>query len=152
MPAVNKVGIVGAGAAGLTLSVFLADAGLDVEILEKTEGPSILGSELTLQGNALRVLQGLGLWPALQSKGFSFNEIGLPPLIPPPRCWRSYRTRGQEVRPSRPLSVFSGPTSRPSYANAPLKPVSASAIAQQSPTLTLGMPRQQRPTPPRANP
>ncbi|MFW3385177.1 UNVERIFIED_CONTAM: FAD-dependent monooxygenase [Kocuria sp. CPCC 205274] len=77
MPAVHKVGIVGAGAAGLTLSVFLADAGIDVEILEKAEGPSTLGSGLTLQGNALRVLRGLGVWPQLQEKGYAFDDLGL---------------------------------------------------------------------------
>ncbi|WP_313816016.1 FAD-dependent monooxygenase [Citricoccus sp.] len=77
MPAARTVGIVGSGAGGLTLSVFLADAGFDVEILERAEGPATLGSGLTLQGNALRVLRELGLWSQLQSKGFSFSELGM---------------------------------------------------------------------------
>ena len=43
MAAVSTVGIVGSGAAGLTAASLLADAGIDVEILEKAEGPSPLG-------------------------------------------------------------------------------------------------------------
>lgn len=77
MPAARTVGIVGSGAGGLTLSVFLADAGFDVEILERAEGPATLGSGLTLQGNALRVLRELGVWPQLQDKGYAFSEMGL---------------------------------------------------------------------------
>jgi 2-polyprenyl-6-methoxyphenol hydroxylase-like FAD-dependent oxidoreductase len=77
MSAVHTVGIVGAGAAGLTLAIYLADAGLDVEVLEKADGPSILGSGITLQGNALRIFRDLGIWPQLQEKGFAFNELGL---------------------------------------------------------------------------
>lgn len=77
MSAVQKVGIVGSGIGGLTLAALLADAGLDVEILEKAEGPSTLGSGITLQGNALRVLRGLGIWPQLQEKGYPFNTLGL---------------------------------------------------------------------------
>lgn len=77
MPAVRTIGIVGAGAGGLTLAALLADAGLEVEVLEKAEGPSTLGSGITLQGNALRVLSGLGLWPQLQEKGFPFDTLGI---------------------------------------------------------------------------
>lgn len=77
MSAAQKVGIVGSGIGGLTLAALLADAGLDVEILEKAEGPSTLGSGITLQGNALRVLRGLGIWPQLQEKGYPFNTLGL---------------------------------------------------------------------------
>lgn len=77
MSAVQKVGIVGSGIGGLTLAALLADTGLDVEILEKAEGPSTLGSGITLQGNALRVLRGLGIWPQLEEKGYPFNTLGL---------------------------------------------------------------------------
>lgn len=77
MSAVQKVGIVGSGIGGLTLAALLADAGLDVEVLEKAAGPSVLGSGITLQGNALRVLRGLGIWPQLQEKGFPFDTLGL---------------------------------------------------------------------------
>lgn len=77
MAAVNKVGIVGSGAAGLTAAVLLADAGIDVEVLEKADGPSPLGSGITLQGNALRVFRQIGVWNQIAAKGFAFSELGL---------------------------------------------------------------------------
>ena len=76
MAAVNTVGIVGSGAAGLTAASLLADAGIDVEILEKADGPSPLGSGITLQGNALRIFRQLGIWDEIAAKGFAFSELG----------------------------------------------------------------------------
>lgn len=76
MAAVNTVGIVGSGAAGLTAASLLADAGIDVEILEKAGGPSPLGSGITLQGNALRIFRQLGIWDEIAAKGFAFSELG----------------------------------------------------------------------------
>ncbi|MCQ1999904.1 FAD-dependent monooxygenase [Arthrobacter zhaoxinii] len=77
MAAVSKVGIVGSGAAGLTAAILLADAGVDVEVLEKESGPSPLGSGITLQGNALRIFRQLGIWEEIATKGFAFSELGL---------------------------------------------------------------------------
>ncbi|WGW11890.1 FAD-dependent monooxygenase [Saxibacter everestensis] len=71
------IGIVGAGAAGLGLATFLADAGHRVEILERAEAPSALGSGITLQGNALRVLRRLGVWPQVRQAGYAFDVLGL---------------------------------------------------------------------------
>jgi 2-polyprenyl-6-methoxyphenol hydroxylase-like FAD-dependent oxidoreductase len=76
MGAVSKVGIVGSGAAGLTAAVLLADAGMDVEILERAEGPSPAGSGITLQGSALRVFRQIGVWEQIAAKGFAFSELG----------------------------------------------------------------------------
>lgn len=77
MAAVSTVGIVGAGAAGLALATFLADAGIKTEILEKSLAPSTLGSGITLQGNALRILRQLGLWEEISAHGYAFNDLGL---------------------------------------------------------------------------
>ncbi|KSU65546.1 FAD-dependent monooxygenase [Arthrobacter sp. NIO-1057] len=77
MAAVSTVGIVGAGAAGLALASFLADAGIKTEILEKSQAPSTLGSGITLQGNALRILRQLGLWEEISAHGYAFNDLGL---------------------------------------------------------------------------
>lgn len=76
MAAVKTVGIVGSGAAGLTAASLLADAGVDVEILEKADAPSRHGSGITLQGNALRIFRQLGIWDEIAAKGFAFSELG----------------------------------------------------------------------------
>jgi len=77
MAAVQKVGIVGAGASGLASAILLADAGIQVEILEKAAEPQTLGSGITLQGNALRVLRELGVWEKVAAKGYAFSTLGL---------------------------------------------------------------------------
>lgn len=77
MPAAQKVAIVGSGIGGLTLAALLADAGLDVEVLERAQAPSTLGSGITLQGNALRIFRDLGIWPQLLEKGYPFDTLGL---------------------------------------------------------------------------
>ncbi|WP_405474482.1 FAD-dependent monooxygenase [Paenarthrobacter ilicis] len=77
MAAVQTVGIAGAGAGGLAAAILLADAGVDVEILEKASEPQVLGSGITLQGNALRILRQLGVWDQVEAKGYSFSNLGL---------------------------------------------------------------------------
>ncbi|KUM42230.1 FAD-dependent monooxygenase [Arthrobacter sp. EpRS71] len=77
MAAVQKVGIVGAGAAGLAAAILLADAGIEVEILEKATEPQTLGSGITLQGNALRILRELGVWEEVEARGYGFSTLGL---------------------------------------------------------------------------
>lgn len=77
MVPVEKVGIVGAGAAGLTLAAFLADAGIDVEVLEKGARSNTLGSGITLQGNALRVLRDIGVWPEILAKGYPSDSMAI---------------------------------------------------------------------------
>ncbi|AZG46224.1 FAD-dependent monooxygenase [Gordonia insulae] len=78
MAPVERIGIVGAGAAGLTLGVLLSDAGFDVEVLEKeVDDTNTLGSGITLQGNALRVLRDIGVWPELLARGFPCDSLAL---------------------------------------------------------------------------
>ncbi|WP_138444113.1 FAD-dependent monooxygenase [Sinomonas susongensis] len=77
MPAAQKVGIVGAGVGGLVLATRLADAGIEVEVLEKSSGATALGSGITLQGNALRIFRELGVWPEILRKGYAFDTLGL---------------------------------------------------------------------------
>lgn len=77
MAAVQNIGIVGAGAAGLTAAVLLADAGIGVEILEKAAEPQTLGSGITLQGNALRIFRQLGVWEQIADRGYAFSTLGL---------------------------------------------------------------------------
>ena len=77
MPAVNRVLIVGAGIAGTAAAILLAENGVDVELIEQKAEVSTLGSGITLQGNALRVLAQLGVWPEIQAHGFGFATLGL---------------------------------------------------------------------------
>lgn len=76
-PATENVGIVGAGAAGLTAAILLADAAIQVEVLEKAEAPQTLGSGITLQGNALRIFRQLGVWEQIEAKGYGFSTLSL---------------------------------------------------------------------------
>ncbi|AEE47117.1 FAD-dependent monooxygenase [Cellulomonas fimi] len=77
MPAVSKVLVVGGGAAGAASAILLAEAGVEVDLIEIKPDIVTLGSGITLQGNALRVLRGLGVWDRVEAAGYGFNELGL---------------------------------------------------------------------------
>jgi ubiquinone biosynthesis UbiH/UbiF/VisC/COQ6 family hydroxylase len=66
----GDVTIVGAGPAGLALACALADAGLDVTLLEQQpqaaiETPADDGREIAITHRARAIMEGLGLWRAL---------------------------------------------------------------------------------------
>jgi 2-polyprenyl-6-methoxyphenol hydroxylase-like FAD-dependent oxidoreductase len=77
MPAVTSVLIIGAGAAGTAASILLAEAGVSVELVDVKADVSALGSGITLQGNALRVLRQLGVWDEVRAHGYAFDTLGL---------------------------------------------------------------------------
>jgi len=77
MTAVGNVLIVGAGTAGSALAILLARAGVTVTVAEIEPAPTTLGSGITLQGNALRVLRDLGVWEQVSAAGFAFGSLGL---------------------------------------------------------------------------
>ncbi|MEO7124027.1 MAG: FAD-dependent monooxygenase [Lacisediminihabitans sp.] len=77
MPAVNRVLVVGAGVAGSAAGIFLAQAGVSVDLVDQSARTSTHGSGITLQGNALRVLRQLGVWEQLNSQGFAFTSVGI---------------------------------------------------------------------------
>ncbi|GIH67421.1 FAD-dependent monooxygenase [Microbispora siamensis] len=77
MPAVGNVLIVGGGTAGSALAILLARAGVAVDIAEIQPATTALGSGITLQGNALRVLRDLGVWERIVAAGFPFDSLGL---------------------------------------------------------------------------
>lgn len=77
MAAVQKVGIVGAGAAGLAAAILLAEGGVEVDVIERRTGIPTEGSGITLQGNALRVLRQLGIWKDVLDRGFPFGTLGI---------------------------------------------------------------------------
>lgn len=77
MTAVKKVAVVGCGAAGLSAAIPLAEAGVEVDVFELKPELSALGSGITLQGNALRALDRLGVWQRVQDHGYAFEGLTL---------------------------------------------------------------------------
>ncbi len=77
MPAVNSVLVVGGGAAGAATAILLAEAGVAVDLVEVKPDVSAVGSGISLQGNALRVLRQLGVWDAVHAAGYGFDSIAL---------------------------------------------------------------------------
>lgn len=77
MPAVRNVLVVGGGAAGAAVAILLAEGGVTVELVDLKPDVAALGSGITLQGNALRVLRQLGVWEQLEPEGYPFDTLGL---------------------------------------------------------------------------
>ena len=77
MPAVRSVLVVGGGAAGCAAAILLARQGVAVDLVEsRTDVPDV-GSGITLQGNALRVLRDLGVWDEVREAGYAFDSVGI---------------------------------------------------------------------------
>jgi 2-polyprenyl-6-methoxyphenol hydroxylase-like FAD-dependent oxidoreductase len=77
MPAVEKVLVVGAGSAGCVVATLLARVGVEVEMVEIHEDVTALGSGITLQGNALRVLREIGALETARHDGYGFHSTGI---------------------------------------------------------------------------
>lgn len=77
MTAVSRVAIVGSGVAGTTAAILLAEGGVDVDVFEIKSDLSALGSGITLQGNALRVFDRLGVWEQVREAGYTFDVTQL---------------------------------------------------------------------------
>jgi 2-polyprenyl-6-methoxyphenol hydroxylase-like FAD-dependent oxidoreductase len=77
VPAVRNVLVVGGGAAGAAAAILLAEGGVSVELIDIKPDISALGSGITLQGNALRVLRSLGVWEQINQRGYAFDTLGL---------------------------------------------------------------------------
>jgi 2-polyprenyl-6-methoxyphenol hydroxylase-like FAD-dependent oxidoreductase len=77
VPAVCNVLVVGGGVAGTAAAVLLAEGGVSVELIDSKPDVGALGSGITLQGNALRVLRQLGVWDHVQEHGYGFDTLGL---------------------------------------------------------------------------
>lgn len=77
MTAVTKVAIAGAGVAGLAAAIQLAKAGVAVDVFEAKPELSTVGSGISLQGNALRVFDALGVWDEIRAAGYVFEGLNL---------------------------------------------------------------------------
>ncbi len=77
MSAVARVLVVGAGSAGCVVATLLARAGVEVDVVEIHDDVTALGSGITVQGNALRVLREIGAWDVAKHDGFGFESTGI---------------------------------------------------------------------------
>ncbi|MDE3722927.1 FAD-dependent monooxygenase [Nocardiopsis sp. N85] len=77
MRAVERVLIIGAGTSGLAAAILLARAGVRVDVAELKPSTTALGSGITVQGNALRVLRELGVWESVSEAGHAFDSLGV---------------------------------------------------------------------------
>jgi 2-polyprenyl-6-methoxyphenol hydroxylase-like FAD-dependent oxidoreductase len=77
MAAVRSVLVVGGGAAGCATAIQLARAGVAVDLVEVKNDVTAVGSGITLQGNALRVLRDLGVYDHVAAVGYGFDTLGL---------------------------------------------------------------------------
>jgi 2-polyprenyl-6-methoxyphenol hydroxylase-like FAD-dependent oxidoreductase len=75
MAAVENVLVVGGGAAGAAAAILLAEAGVAVDLVEIRPEVSALGSGITLQGNALRVLNRLGVLDQCVELGYTMSQL-----------------------------------------------------------------------------
>lgn len=66
MSAVQSVLVIGGGTVGNACAILLRRAGIAVDLVEIDPEWSALGSGITLQGNALRVLDEVGVWPQVR--------------------------------------------------------------------------------------
>lgn len=76
-PRPRTVLVIGGGASGNAVTVLLRRAGITVDLIEARPDWNVLGSGITLQGNALRVLRELGVWDEVRKTGFAFDSVGL---------------------------------------------------------------------------
>jgi 2-polyprenyl-6-methoxyphenol hydroxylase-like FAD-dependent oxidoreductase len=74
--AVENVLVVGAGYSGATTAGFLAQSGIAVDVVEIREDVTTVGSGITMQGNALKVLEKLGVWDEANASGYGFESTG----------------------------------------------------------------------------
>ncbi|MFI6810222.1 FAD-dependent oxidoreductase [Streptomyces luteogriseus] len=74
----RRILVIGGGASGNAVTVLLRRAGLAVDLVEaKPDWNATIGSGITLQGNALRVLRELGVWEQVSASGHAFSTLGI---------------------------------------------------------------------------
>jgi len=77
MSAVEKVLVIGGGVAGTATAILLAEAGVECDLVEVADGVSALGSGITLQANALRVLRRVGILDECMVEGADSTTLRL---------------------------------------------------------------------------
>ena len=75
MPAISNALVIGGGPSGAAAAILLADAGVAVDLVEIKPDVTALGSGITLQGNALRVLRQLGVLDECLELGATMSKL-----------------------------------------------------------------------------
>jgi salicylate hydroxylase len=99
---VLRIGIIGAGIGGLTAAVALRQAGFAVEVYEQAAELTEVGGGINMGPNAVRVLQRLGLGPAL-------DRDGVRPLFTHQRRWQDGRTLQRAMLNPRCEQLYGAP-------------------------------------------
>lgn len=84
----SQVLVVGAGPTGLTLALWLARRGIDVRIIDKTEGPGTTSRALVVHARTLEFFQQLGIAETAIARGRKFAGM---------RLWAHGEERGHIV-------------------------------------------------------
>ena len=77
MTAVESVVVVGGGITGLAVASLLAKGGIRVDIVEARRTSDAVGSGISLQGNALRMLDVVGVWDEVRTHAAVFDGLVL---------------------------------------------------------------------------
>lgn len=72
---IDNVSVIGAGLAGLTLALALHQESIPVTVYESRPAPLNIGGAVMLSPNALKVLDALGLYDMVKSKGYNFDSL-----------------------------------------------------------------------------
>ena len=67
--------IIGAGLAGLTLALALHKESIPVTVYESRSAPLNIGGAVMLSPNALKILDALGLYSTIKTKGYNFEVL-----------------------------------------------------------------------------
>lgn len=100
MTTIGSALVVGGGSAGSAAAILLARGGIAVDLVEINPRATALGSGIALHGNALRVLETLGVLDACLERGYPFDTVAI--RAPDPQATvlaelDSFRTGGPDL-------------------------------------------------------
>lgn len=72
---IDRVAIIGAGLAGLSLALLLKQRGIDSTIYETRPAGTTSTGAIMLSPNALKTLDALGVYARIKDKGYSFRDL-----------------------------------------------------------------------------